>query len=216
MTPGETTRTRQASKDALKAIYYVIIGIAITEALSRTFLDRGDFLGRRILDQPHRVSTFLLLAFLPTAIRFVHGASIHLDAMYEKGYKPALDFVGFLTQGSLFYLMATTLGRPGAFAILFGLMLLFDAIWLLALRSLGYVTFGATEWQWIVSDGILIGCLLIVVLVDRPMTHWLSMPVVVGAALLATLADYGMNRTFYFPASSNAAAGSSAWPEQGA
>lgn len=200
MTKDDAERTRQASKDALKAVYYVVIGIAITEALSRAVVDRGtgDFLGWRAFDAQHCVSSMLLVAFLPTAIRFVHGASIHLDALSDKSYKLGLDFLGFLTQGSLFYLMATAIGRPRAFTILFSAMLVFDAVWIVILLVSRLITLGAIERQWLVSDLVTSGA-MVGVIFCADWTHRGPVVVIVSLAVAGAVLDYWMNRAFYFP-----------------
>lgn len=132
-------QTRDASKEALKVIYYVIIGIAITEALNRAFLKQGVFLGLQIFESNNLPSIILLFAFLPTICRFVHGASIHFDVISSKRYKPLFDFSGFLLQAAFFYLMATSLDKQLAFLYLFGLLLLSDALWLIFLRMINYI-----------------------------------------------------------------------------
>lgn len=95
---AEEIGIRDASRDALKYGYYVIIGIAITQALSHTFMKDNNFLGMRVFKGDNLISFILLsVAFLPTICRFVHGASIHLavDGISKKRYKPIVDFCGY-------------------------------------------------------------------------------------------------------------------------
>lgn len=112
-----------ASKDALKVIYYVIIGLAITESLDRVFLDQGAFIGMRLFGATHFPSLLLLLAFLPTVSRFVHGASIHFDVIRTGSFKALVDFFGFFLQASVFYVMALSIDNAATFALLFAGML---------------------------------------------------------------------------------------------
>jgi hypothetical protein len=195
--PGPKER-RSASKDALKTIYFVILGIAVTESLEGAFLDRGRFIGHDIVKPSHWTSILLLLAFLPTAVRFAHGSSIHMDVMHEKAYKPLLDFIGFLVQASILYLMSEALDRARTFTILFSLLLVFDTLWLVMLRWRRYLVFGKTEWQWLTTNGILLVIFVIAYVLVPLLGRWAGAIVAIGA-VGATIADYVMNRDFYFP-----------------
>lgn len=192
-------QTRQASGNALKTVYYVIIGLAITEALQRTFLDNGSFVGLSVFSPKHLPTTILLFAFLPTICRFTHGASLHLDAASNSRYKPLLDFVGFFLQASLFYLMAASLEKPFAFSCFFGMMLVFDAGWILLLRSFRYISLDWTAWQWSVSDGCILVAFGILYYYDRTMGTCTTLLWILGVSLIATAVDYVMNSGFYFP-----------------
>lgn len=194
-------QTRQCSTNALKMVYYVIIGLAITEALYRTFLKDGSFLGLQVFWPNNFPSTILLFALLPTICRFVHGASIHLDMISEKRYKPLFDFIGFFIQASFFYLMATSLERPLVFSFLFGGMLLCDAFWLIFLRLINYIDLGWTEKQWLWSDFCIIGIFVILYTIDRTMTCVWSVVAILIVAIVATFFDYFLNKDFYFPTS---------------
>jgi hypothetical protein len=196
MSQPKSVNARKASKDALRAIYYVVIGLALKEALSHAFSKNGEFVGSNMFDSKHLPTTLLFFAFLPTAIRFVHGASIHIDALSEKRYKPLFDFVGFIAQASFLYLMAITLATPTDFAWLIVTMLLVDTIWLFVLHMTNFHPIQKTERQWIGSNivvsiivGILLGCEAF------PHGAW----IVTVTAVAAAAFDYYLNRTFYFP-----------------
>ena len=90
MHQNSAERVRQSSVDALKTVYYVIVGLAITVALDKTFLKGGVFVGSECFTK-HVDGLFVLLAFLCTMCRFVHGASLHLDRGLEKRWKPLFD-----------------------------------------------------------------------------------------------------------------------------
>jgi hypothetical protein len=188
---------RKASKDALRAIYYVVIGLALKEALSHAFVKDGAFIGLDMFNSVQRPTTLLFLAFLPTAIRFVQGASIHIDALATKRYKPILDFAGFLVQASFLYLMAITLTVPRDFAWLLILMLIVDTIWLIALQLSDLHPVQNTELQWIVSNVAVI-CIVdgLLQLDPSPNDAWTITVTAVAAALF----DYYLNREFYLPA----------------
>lgn len=188
-----------ASKDALKVIYYVIIGIAITESLNRVFLDQSAFVGMRLLDPTHLPSLILLVAFLPTVSRFVHGASIHLDVIHTGSFKALVDFSGFFLQASLFYLMAVSIDNAAVFILLLAAMLIVDAAWLIVLRCMGYIDFAGTEKQWIASDAVILLLLLAVWWFDPSLASMASAIVILASLWIAAIVDYHMNREFYFP-----------------
>lgn len=199
---GETNdRVRNASRDALKYVYYVIIGIAITEALIRAFISNGNFLGMQMFIGKQKIPLILLFAFLPTICRFVHGASIHLDAISNKRYKSIIDCIGFYLQAIFFYLMAVSLKEPLSFSSSLALMLFFDAMWLVFLRCIKYIKFDRTHSQWLISDIILIIILSILFLCyyDRAtsVTNWSILISIF--AIVAAFLDYFLNRDFYFP-----------------
>ena len=189
-----------ASKDALKVIYYVIIGIAITQALDRVFLENGAFIGMKVFKNINILTHFLLLiAFLPTICRFVHGASIHLNLIHTGTFKTLIDFIGFFLQAILFYLMAIAIDNIVVFAILFCLMLSIDAIWLVLLCTIGYQNFKGTVRQWIFSDVILIFILIVCIIYFSKISSMLTAIIILLASLVATFFDYIQNRNFYFP-----------------
>lgn len=201
LTPQET---RESSINALKMIYYVIIGLAITEALYRTFLKDGSFLGLQIFAPNNLPSTILLFALLPTVCRFVHGASLHLDIVSDKRYKPLFDFIAFFIQASLFYLMAASLRKPLVFLVLFAFMLFFDAMWLISLRLLRYIDLGRTEKQWLCSNVLIIISFAIIYCKDRTMVCTWSVVFILVVSIVATFFDYFLNKEFYFPTSESA------------
>jgi hypothetical protein len=189
------------STSTLLTIYYVVVGLAITEALQKTFVKNGDFLGREVLSLDHLPKTFLLLALLPTVCRFVHGASLHLGVPTDKRYKPLVDFIGFFLQGSMFYLMALSLKTQSHFSFFFGFMLLLDTIWLIILRLFRYLKFGHTEKQWLISNISIIVILIGINLIEKNIGTVMGAFLIFTVAFAATVWDYVWNREFYFPQS---------------
>lgn len=199
---SDGSNIRKSSVNALKTIYYVIIGLAITEALHRTFVRDGAFIGLDCFRENGLPTFFLLCAFLCTVCRFVHGASLHLDRGLEKHLKPLFDFIAFFIQASFFYLMALSLDKPRIFSSLFGLMLLSDATWLILLRIKNYIEEPyKTANQWLLSDCIIIIALFLVYKVDTTMASIWSAVAVLTVAAIATFLDYYCNKHFYFPGS---------------
>src|SRR5438046_1018360 len=97
--PTSTEDTRTASKGALKTIYGIIIGLAITQSLRQAFFPNNVSLGYEDFLPRNFRSIILLFAFIPTVVRFAHGAYIHLGAGEDKQYRPIADFGFFLFQG---------------------------------------------------------------------------------------------------------------------
>ena len=199
MTNDNSKQKRQCSVDALKTVYYVVIGLAITEALDRIFIEDKSFIGLKVFEPDNLPSTMLLFAFLFTICRFVHGASIHLGVISDKRYKPLVDFIGFFIQASLFYLMATSLGNPIMFLHVFLVMLFADASWLIFLRCIKYIDFDRTPKQWVYSDFLIIGVFVIIYSKDIAIAQVHSVVCILIVAIVATIFDYIHNKDFYFP-----------------
>ena len=199
MSSSSTAQTRQNSVSALKMLYYVVLGLAIAEALSRTFLSDCEFIGLRIFDREHLPTSFLLVAFIFTLCRFAHGASMHLDSPSEKNHKHLCDFIGFFLQALFFYLMAITVGNTCAFVLFFIVMLVFDALWLLLLRRMKYIPWTKTETQWVISDAIIILAFVPICFISAgTKTLWLP-ALITLISLAAAVWDYCYNWGFYFP-----------------
>lgn len=194
--------TYQTTIEALKMIYYVIIGLAIKEALSRTFLGREEnFLGMEIFKGDNLITLFLLVAFLFTIVRFVHGASIHLEMAKkpEMRWKPLWDFAGFVLHGSLFYMMAISLKRISHFSVAFAFMVGVDAVWIIAIRIIGYIKkLDFVHREWLISDIVIILLLCLILPVMIKSDFWLAIVILI-IAILAAVVDYVWNMRFYFP-----------------
>lgn len=190
---------RKSSIEVLKMVYYVIIGLAIIGALSRTFLIEGSFIGWQVFNEAHLPTTLLLLAFLPTVCRFVHGASIHLDTSVTKRYKSIIDFVGFFMQASFFYIMALALRNPGDFIMAYILMLSVDFVWLVFLKIIKYIEDRDTAKQWMISDVVIIIVYLACYFLYRQIPNVWVVWCVMLVSIIAAYLDYRLNKDFYFP-----------------
>jgi len=198
MTGAESRERFEASKGALKSIYYVIIGLAITEALSRAVVRGTSFIGIDLLTHDHLPRLLLLIIFLLTICRFVHGSSIHLDAIDRGRFKALFDFVGFLVQASLFYVLSLSLDQPAAFANCFVVLLVVDGAWLAVLLLARYLPFGGTALRWVISDTVLIAFIVVAVRL-APTISLRTILAGTVAAIAATVADYVFDWEFYFP-----------------
>lgn len=190
---------RVSTSNALKTVYYVIIGLAFTEALERSFIQDDVFIGLRIFSKERLSITLLLAAWVPTTIRFIHGSTLHLEAISRERYKPLLDFIGFFFQASLFYLMAISLVTTRVFVALFCFMLVFDSLWVIGLHLVKYIKLRKTERQWLLSNALLIVAMSVLYWCKASISDQFLAQVVCLGAVAASVWDYVANRDFYFP-----------------
>jgi hypothetical protein len=123
---------RENSVRHLANFYTVVSGLALTMAIFRLVDERGQIL-------PFQLPTFLLcIAFLSTLLPFYHGALRHLDVTYveiapSQGEPKAgaflADFVILFVESCLFIVLAVKITEPVTFTLVFGGLMLFDAIW---------------------------------------------------------------------------------------
>jgi len=199
---AEALSKRNASKDALKTIYFVVIGLAVTEALSRAFLVNSVFSGGAVFSRDGYPPFILLLGFLATMTRFVHGASLHLDLVQGGRYKTVVDYCVFLVHAAGFYLMALVLRDVIIFAEILTGILVWDSLWLIVLLWAKYIMATkerTTAQRWLASNAVLAPLLAVAVeltaVVGVECVSWF----VAGCAMMATVGDYWWNWDFYFP-----------------
>jgi hypothetical protein len=188
---------RDATCDGLKRIYLIILGLAIAQALTRTFSDQNGFVGNRLVEREHLTEILLLVAFLPTAIRFAHGGVLHLSA-FTGVDKWRRDMLGLLLQAILFFIMSLTTTDVFLFLMFFSATLVLDTLWLIAISKASHPF--SMEHQWLVSNGVLF--VLAVVLLwslGRGLPAIAAAGCVAFFSLAATLYDYSRNRDEYFP-----------------
>ena len=187
-------KIRESTKNTLKTIYYVIIGIAITEALYRTFVKQENA-------ENFFTALIQLLIFLPTAIRFTHGASIHIDKEYDKRRVIVINFIFFYIQSLLFYIMTLWLEDSILFLSYLLAMLVSDAVWILIMICKKYEILEKTHKQWLLSDLIFL-LLIIIILILLPFYFFLKFAcliLIMFYSFIATWWDYHSNGDHYFP-----------------
>jgi len=191
--------TRKATCDALKRIYLIIAGLAIAQALTRTFTDQNGFLGAKLLDSEHINQVLLVIAFLPTIVRFAHGSVMHLTAMTGAN-KWQWDMFGLIFQAILFFVTSLTTSDINLFLMFLVGIFILDTGWLFVLGFLGH-PFRSMEHQWIASNIIL--CLLLGLLwCLRHYNHLSDFGIATLVTLvlwIATGLDYVLNKNEYFP-----------------
>src|ERR1700745_107170 len=126
-------KTIERSIDTLQRIYAVVVALALNEALKRTFLQGGA--GNVELDVT-RMPEFI--AFIVTAVPFVHGMNRHLDntlTTIKKTNRRSLfivlliDFAVFLAESCILFLLATSVKSETYFFRLLILLLVLDLVW---------------------------------------------------------------------------------------
>jgi hypothetical protein len=189
---------REASVDALRSLYRIVVALAIVEALRRALTTDGQFVGIAVIQSTNLSKLVLLLTFVPTVVRFFHGASIHLSPLGDARLKPAIDFIGFFIQALLFYILALTVNDAKAFMLLFGILIVADTTWLLILFATNHIRLDKTSRQWLVSNMLIFVALILFHIHEKSISDYLGYGLL-SVAWIAAVADYSINRNFYFP-----------------
>ena len=176
-----------ASIEALKIIYYVVVGLALTQVLSIfTTIDKYD----RVL------VVILAFSLLPTLVRFSLGITQALETHKSgaSGTTLLVDFFLFLFMGSTLYFMAAYIGNIQIYLIFFVILLIVDLVWV-------RITKTPVPHQFIISDVIVIVLLFALFGISHLIsTNWFWS---LGASLLlisviAACYDFKYNWEFYF------------------
>lgn len=193
--PKQKDPAREAmdkSVESLKRFYAIIIGLAVTEALRRTFTDHatGTFSTQGLL-----IPQFISL--LITIIPFFHGMNRHLEHYYildpnePSDGAMLFDFFSFVLQSCAFFCLATMMGNPVAFAWCLLAIVAADVLWTVITKLIHRSSAAA----WAVVNIIYTIALLILILQDLK-----GLPVIVAViTTLRTAADYRFSWSFYFP-----------------
>jgi len=202
--------------DTLQRLYAVVGGLAITEAIKRSFLK-----GPNGYLQVHWSDGEIPLAFacLVTVIPFVHGMNRHLDKHSAQltGHPRrrrmvailVSDFAVFMLQCAMLVMLAGAVSdvhaaagdRPNNFLNIFIGLLFIDVLWSAISEKLEKDTY---RWQWLLVNVITIPILWIASQLPLPADalYWLVAAIAIGR----TAADYRVNVDEYFPAAEDAEA----------
>jgi hypothetical protein len=189
MTPTEKL---QRGVNTLQGLYAVIIALAVSEGLKRTFLAAsGDTVN------PSRLA--LLLALIATVVPFIHGMNRHMDELIAKPTNPkrltflVLDFCAFLIASCLIFLIAVSVSHPKTFIRVLVLLLAFDVVWALATW---FITRGvALRWA-----AINIVAMILLLLAENFFPSEPELLIITPLlAVSRTAADYIFCSQFYFP-----------------
>ena len=196
-------QNRDTSISALKAVYFVVIGLAITEAAKQCFTDAN---GKLDIPEETRPTIYLFLILAPTICRFVQGSTLHFDHRSGSFVESMLNYLGFMIQASAFFAMALSIGSPTPenFFAAFFILLLADSAWIAVLTIVRKTRLSDVQKQWLKSD-----CVLSVIIVagyialrnwPSECVSWINVSIALFvASAVATILDYKSNRDYYIP-----------------
>jgi len=202
---------RNGSLQALEQIYYVIAGLAFTNAL--TEVNRSVPQAGTDASSAHLP---LFVLFVSIAVRFVHGASTHFG-IHKLGseattsltwyvrFQPLIDFLGFGAQASLFVVLTSKLSTFENF--FWWLKWLFALDWLWILATLIFdpgVKRGDTSFktliEWMFNDVVLVSAGVLIPTIGFLKQNQCAEWTFAGVGLLVFCADYYFNHKYYFSA----------------
>jgi hypothetical protein len=189
----------ERSIDSLQRIYSVIVALAIGEGMKRLFLKVGS--GDLEIHYDHFPE---FIAFIFTAVPFIHGMNRHLDhtlATSRQENKPGrlvfllIDFMFFLLESCVLFLLATSVTSSIFFFQLLMGLLVVDALW-------SFLTWPITKtvvWQWLTIN-------IVMVILSMVLIYWVTFialdvkPLILMViAILRTVFDYRLAWDYYFP-----------------
>jgi hypothetical protein len=181
----------KAGKQAVRLIYFLVIGFAITRSLTTLFINNST----NLFFLPPLSTFILFLVFASFISRFFVGAYrvLSYDVEMEiRKPKVLIDLFGFTFQAIAFYVLALSFLDARVTEILLITICTIDTIWLLILY-IGYEIIQSTFRQWIAHNLIMAGIILIDIFLFKD-NYW----VLFGASALAFIVDLIMNGDFYF------------------
>ncbi len=185
--------------DNLKALFNIIIGLAIVESIKAVV---GIDLSTKILSiNKHNI--FFVGALFFTILPFQQGASRYLDNKYinteniKRKMEGIIDFAFFLIEAIIFYAAALSITQPKVFFLSLVIVLALDVIWII------FVFFSGGNfkdvWKWLVIN--LVAIFVIAILLYTPLLNddtpkWIILS---ALCLVRTITDYISTWNFYWP-----------------
>jgi hypothetical protein len=196
---------RQNSVKQLSELYTVVIGVALSIAISNS-LDASAH------PVPFKLMTMLnVLTFILIIVPFYHGAVRHLFATYvERGGSKRIkngallaDFFLLFFEGCLFVMMASVLNDTMTFGWVLVALLVLDSVW----GFLAWLAFTGAQAQYAeriwslmnVITAVLLALILIFfdpTFISRPLLSEVGIFAIIA---LRTIVDYTLCWSFYFP-----------------
>jgi hypothetical protein len=222
-------RKQQSSVRHLQALFAIVAGLALTEAVSELAREVDNAL-------PTARTLMLMIAFLATIIPFFHGGLRHLDDVYivtppgpnMSRYALLVDFILLFVESVMLLGMAHRLVDPPHFLAFLLFLLVIDIIWAIVTpplidckMSLPAVLVAVvprlkfskdTEIAWAQNNILFvpfaIAAWIVIDLVTPSFT--IDALIVMVFAVLRSLNDYRVSWSFYFPTPETAPTGSAA------
>lgn len=200
------SKSRKNSVRSLASLYTVIIGVALTFAVSG-LIDPAKGLEGLTL-----TSCLLFVAFSATLVPFYHGALRHLDDAFIEGSSKHIKDgalivdIGLLFLHALvFVVLALLLKKPGHFAWTLSALLGVDVVWgVFAYFGSSSKSEDAAEWKWMIINlvfvsGVATYLVLNDIYLNEPSAPLKLSLLLMVLCLLRTVVDYCWCRRFYFP-----------------
>jgi hypothetical protein len=193
-----TERMAERSVDTLQRIYAVVAGLAINEALKRSFLTSKSEL---CLQSEHLPQ---LIAFMITTVPFVHGMNRHLDENFTSSKGPTgrvmllqliIDFFVFSLEASLLFVLAVSVTRGVPFFCWWLALLSVDIIW--PCLTLQFMKPPVRSWMCV--NLLTVGAAALLLLGWGRIPDLLLTWTFAAGAVARTVVDYYVCWTFYFP-----------------
>ncbi len=195
---AQKQKSLRESMGALRWLYAVVAGFAVTAAVERWAVD-----GEQGADLRFNGDLLALVVFTLFVVRFSHGTIRHFQRLYDerlagdcRSYEPLLDFFALFLEAILFLLMAYSLRDHLQFAVLLFSVVVVDSVWI-GISLLKPQT-SRTPKNWLLANSFF--------LVAIPFFIWGRedlplLPVLGVLAVVHTFSDYVLpdNWDFYFP-----------------
>jgi hypothetical protein len=197
-----------------KSVLTIVNGLALTNTLL-VLLTAGHYSRVVPLDQLGAENVIFAMVLIVNIVRFYPGNVRHLDAAYgEVGVvraawgQPAepygglgLDFFFIFSQSLLFAITSFYINSPPAYLSLFIVLLAFDVVWGIFSQTDGDVAVSPQRF-WLLNNLVALMMLVVLYMVYRGHAGrgW-ALDVAVGVIAVTTVADFALNRRFYFPQS---------------
>ena len=195
----------------LQGLYTVVVGIALTVALTKLIEQDG-----RIPINFNILPYFI--AYLFTLVPFYHGALRHLDITYFEDPDQQTKSGALMADWSLLFIescvlltMALLVASPVLFSYTLAVLLLFDTIW----AFLAHLAFSplsseqCAENKWAIIN-LITAVLLILAMVYIDSLDKIQKPVeiyrwvvILTVSALRSIMDYYFCWSFYYPSSTN-------------
>ena len=186
------------SMGALRWLYAVVAGFAVTAAVQKWALDSKDNVDFRF-----NGDLAVLVMFMLVVVRFAHGAIRHFQLSYDQRtgncgwYEPLVDFFALFVEAVFFLLMAYSLQNHPQFAVLYLLLLATDTVWICICLCSKHQSSGTLK-NWLVANAVFLAAIPVLAL-NKGDTALL--PTLGLLTAFHTVLDYVLpdNWDYYFP-----------------
>lgn len=177
----------KSGRQAVRLLYFLIIGLAITKAIDSLFILNGQF------HIPERSNALLFIVFISFVIRFFLGAyrvlSFDIDVELRRT-KIVIDVIGFFIQALAFYVFALNYYNFVAANWIILIICVIDTVWLLLLAAL-FQIMESTFSKWVIHN------IVMIIFILCNLFFWNNLILFVIVSLIAFILDFVFNYEFY-------------------